>query len=266
MKNKFFVYALVILTLGGCKKSATDNTSPVFDGKTCKVMNFVSTYNGYTDSAIYIYNSSGKLIQELDFDKTGDTILNKNYSYSGNLVQYSTSLFPSPTVIDSVYYTYDNQSRIISTLEREIAGTTLMTTKKYFYYNTLSQVVMTVSRRTIDSTHFIIDSILYTYNSSNITKFIEYYYGGVGPWQTINVDITYDNMKNYYKALGCPFDSYYYWAENNIVEMKELISSTTVLKVTFLKYNSSGYPTEFSSVDYSSPQHSQNNSLTFQCQ
>lgn len=264
--NKYLVFSLIILLLAGCKKSSPDNSSPSFDGKTCKVINSVSTYSGNTDSAVYIYNNSGKLIRELDFNKAGDTIMNKNYSYSGNLVQYSSSVFYSPIGIDSVYYSYDNQSRLNFSLERDIAVTTIMTTKKYFYYNTLNQVIRTVSRGTIDSTHFIIDSIFYTYSGNNITSFIEYYFGGVGPWQTIPVNITYDNMKNYYKALGCPLDSYKYWSENNIVETKDLTNTTTVLKVTFLKYNSSGFPTEFSSIDYSSPQRSQNTSLFFQCQ
>jgi hypothetical protein len=91
----------------------------------------------------------------------------------------------------------------------------------------------------IDSLSIKMDSMIYQYSNGNITKIIQYGKSGTG-WEAVNVDLTYDDQRNFFKASGDPPYSMLSWSRNN---MKSYVyDGDTVMVFHYLEYNEYGYP------------------------
>ena len=265
--HKLSVFLLMLIAvMGACKKSGSDSNIPGFDGKTCKILTMSTTQTGYSSSAWFYYNSSGNLLYTRSTSSLlpGDTSVGMQYKYQGGILQYSF-FSNSINFSDTVFYFFNGTGRLQSTTEHNRAGSTLLSTKTDYFYNSSGKVIYTLARQTIDTVFVKNDSILYSYTGNNVTKFKQFEKTGYGTWLTLTIDISYDNMKNYNKAMGMPADSYFYWSENNITQMKFADSTNAFRTINISKYNESGYPTELTEIDNPLQQGPFTVVMTYQC-
>lgn len=247
-----------------CKKSGSDNNTPVLDGKTCKMLTMSNSMNSYSSLGCFHYDDYGKLLYTMGVDSTGDTTIGMQYKYQGNILQYSFYNF-NVNFSDTVFYFYDGSNKLESTLEHNRTGTTLLSTKTDYFYNSADQVVHSLARSTMDTIFSKVDSAIYTYTGKNVTRYTLFERTGYGSVFSVAIDISYDSMKNFYKTMGMPEDSYLFWSENNMTQAKLADSTNAFMKRTFTKYNESGYPVEFTEIDSPSLEGPVTAIMTYQC-
>ena len=201
-KLSFFLLSLVVVMIA-CKKSGSDNSTPVLDGKNCKILTMSTSQTGYSSLTWFYYNGSGNLLytKGTSSQLLGDTSIGTQYKYQDNILQYSFSN-PSTNFSDTVFYSYDGSNKLKSTLEQSRAGTTLWSTKTDYFYNSSNQVIHTLARSTMDTAFSKVDSIIYSYTGNNVTKYTLYERTANDISVNLTIDISYDNMKNFYKCFS----------------------------------------------------------------
>jgi hypothetical protein len=117
----------------------------------------------------------------------------------------------------------------------------------------------------MDTVFTKVDSTIYTYIGNNVTRYTLYERTDFGTKFNVTIDIFYDSMKNFYKALGMPPDAFYFWSENNMTKAKYADSTNALTTFIYSKYNESGYPTEYTQTDSYSPQGPTTVVMTYQC-
>ena len=216
-KLSFFLLMLIVV-MAACKKSGSDNTS-VLDGKNCKILTISNTMTGSSSFGWFYYNDSGNFLYTKDLDPSGDTSIGAQYFYQGNILKYSF-YNPNSNFSDTVFYFFDGAGKLVSTTEHNRTGLTLFITTTDYFYNSANQVVHTLARSTMDTAFIKVDSIVYSYSGNNVTAFTQFERSGHGTTHSVTYNMSYDNMKNFNKAMGMPADSYFYWSENNMTQMK----------------------------------------------
>ena len=209
MKKITISLLMLLVVISSCKKSESADNTQTPDGENCKLIKASATTTGYQSTSLYYYDSSGNLLYSKDIYSLGDTLIGLQYKYLGNILQYSFSN-SSPNFSDTIFYFYNVNNRLESTLEHNRAGSVLMSTKTDYFYNSNNQVIHTLSHGTIDSASYMVDSMFYSYTGKNVTKVIQFSKAGTGPWNTFTLNISYDNMKSYTKSMGMPAASYFF--------------------------------------------------------
>ena len=252
---------MITTVLVACEKSESD-IIPIPDGKKCKLISLTSTQNGLQNNGLYYYNSSGYLLYSKSFLSGGDTTTGTQYEYQGDILQYSF-FNHLPTFSDTAFYFYDNQNRLESLIHRILSDSVLTIYKMDYFYNSDNKVIYTVSRETINSIILNRDSSVYEYTGNNITKFTQFSNVESDTLKSTSFLLSYDSMKNYHKTEGKPAIEFSFWSENNVVQIKYADSTNFLTTYSYNKYNTSGYPTEFSTTT----QHNIHNVvLTYQCE
>jgi len=267
MKTISFFLFMIMVGIVACKKSGSDNSTPVLDGKTCKILTMSSTQTGYSSFAWFYYNSSGNLLytKSTSSQLLGDTSIGIQYKYQGDILQYSW-FNSNGNFSDTVFYFFDGSNKLKNTLEHNRTGTTLLSTKTDYFYNSSNQVIHTLARSTMDTAFSKVDSIIYNYTGNNVTRYTLFERTGYGNVFSVTIDISYDNMKNFYKTMRMPPDAFYFWSENNMTKAKYADSTNILTTFIYSKYNESGYPTEYTQIDNYSSQGPTTNVMMYQCQ
>jgi len=222
MKKLSFLLLMLIIAMAACKKSGSDGYPPNFNsGTSCRILTMSSTESGSSSFAWFYFNSYGKLLYTKDTwsSTPGDTNTGTQYKYQGNVLQYSW-YYHNYNYSDTVFYFYGGSGKLQQTIEHNWSGSTLLSTTTDFYYNSANQVVHTLARSIMDTVYTRVDSIIYSYTGNNVTAYTVFERMGNGATMNVTLNMTYDHMKNFYKATGMPADSYLYWSENNVLEFK----------------------------------------------
>lgn len=262
-KLSSFLLMLIVVMIG-CKKSGSDNNTPTLDGKNCKILTMSTTMTGSSSFSWLYYDSSGNLLYTKGFDSYEDTTIGTQYKYQGNILQYSF-YSNNINVWDTVFYFYDGTNKLGSIIEHDRLGSTLMSTKTDYFYNSANRVIYTVARSTMDTIFSKVDSIIYTYTGNNVTRYTLFERTGYGSVFSVTIDFSYDSMKNFYKAMGMPPDAFYFWSENNMTQAKYADSTNVLTTFVYSKYNASGYPTEYTQTDNYGSQSPVTVVMTYQC-
>jgi len=246
MKKFFVIILMLILILEACKKS--DSNDSGFDGKRCMMLTFSEIRNGNPYNVInYNYDNADKLIHTITING-GDTFIGAEHVYLGNILQYSF-YGPKWGYSDTVFYFFDTNGKLDSVIEHDREGASLDATKTEYFYNAQNKVIFSLTRLTNNSVVYLIDSAFYSYTVKNVTTVKKYVKHGSSPWDSLTLNFTYDNKKNYYKTMGNPAIVYQYWSENNIVQIKNGESTNGMTTINYNKYNESGYPTDFTVIE-----------------
>ena len=241
MKKNWFILLALLITALACKKNDDSTTN----GKKCKMQIYSETQNGEThpyNVINYIYDGNGNFIQTMTINY-GNTYMGREHKYLNNVLQYA---FYSPKLNwwDTVYYYFSAGNQLDSTIEHDNDWSSIDITRTQYLYNINKQVIYSNSRTTNNGQTKLIDSTFYCYKENNVTKVRRYYKSGSVHWDSLILDLSFDNKKNYYKTTGMPAMSYYYWSENNIVRIVDAQTSETISLKYFTAYNQAGYPTE----------------------
>lgn len=264
MKKFPVLFLMILVAMVSCKKSESDNNDTTGDGKNCKLLSASATISGFTSSSLFYYDGSGNLLCRKDIYSPGDTIIGLQCKYIGNILQYSFNS-TSANFSDTTFYFYDVNNKLESSVDHNRAGSYLVTTKIDYFYNSDNQVIHTLSHATTDSINFLVDSIFYSYTGKNVTKVTQFSKSGSGAWNSLTINISYDNMKSYCKSMGMPATSYFFWSENNIIQMINADSTNAMMTITYSKYNESDYPTELTVINNPPQQGTTTEILTYQC-
>lgn len=264
MNKLSFFLLLLIVVMSACKKSGSDNNTPVLDGKNCKMLTMSNSMNSYSSLGCFYYDDYGKLLYTMGVDSTGDTTIGTQYKYQGSILQYS---FFSSNInfSDTVFYFYSGSNKLESKLENIRTSSTFLSTSTNFFYNSAGQVVHTLARSTMNTIFSKVDSTIYTYTGNNVTRYTLFERTGYGSVFSVTIDISYDTMKNFYKAMGMPPDAFYFWSENNMTQAKYADSTNVLTTFVYSKYNESGYPTEYTQTDNYGSQGPTTVVMTYQC-
>jgi hypothetical protein len=239
------IYCLIILVsvlATACKKS--DDNGP--DGNTYKMLAFTEYQNGQTvpyNVTNFLYDNTGNLMQTRTVNY-GDTYMGRTHFYISGILQYAYYTTQA-NWWDTVFYYYSTGNRLDSTVEHDNDWGTYHIIRSKYVYNMQNQVTHSLARVTDDGTDLLIDSMFYTYTGNNITGILWYVKHGAGPWTSRTLSLYYDSGKNYYKTMGLPGITYFYWSENNMVRVVDATTAATEMTRYFTAYNDAGYPTEF---------------------
>ena len=214
----------------------------------------------------FYYNDSGNLLYTKSISSLfpGDTSIGVQYKYQGNILWYSF-YSPNTNFSDTVFYFFDGAGKLVSTTEHNRTGLTLFITTTDYFYNSANQVVHTLARSTMDTAFIKVDSIVYSYSGNNVTAFTQFERTGNGTTHRGTYNMSYDNMKNFNKAMGMPANAFYFWSENNMTQAKYADSTNVLTTFVYSKYNASGYPTEFTQIDNYSSGGPVTGVITYQC-
>jgi len=241
MKKPALSLLILLMIMTACKKSGT----PGIDGQTCKILVMSEILSGVPPNFTWFnYDSSGNLTSIND---AGSGITGPQYIYEGNILRYSFSSIIYDNYFDTVFYFFDGTNKLERTIENRRIDSHLETRTTDYFYNSDKQVVLELSRvhSSLDTTYETSDSTIYNYSSNNITQLKNFERVGAGTMNSHTLRFVYDGRKNYYKAMGKPPDSYFFWSENNITETISADDMKVIASFTYLNYNESGYPTEF---------------------
>jgi hypothetical protein len=264
MQKAFYILLIAVAVLSSCKKSNSDETTPPPNGQTCKVVTMTqSVSNTLLSTSLFLYDNSGNIQYIKQITPTGDTILVFAYKYSNNVLQYSVLYEPGLT--DTTYFHYNSQNNLTETNEYIRTSSSVKSIKANYFYNSANQVILYKSLEMHNSITGSFDSVLYTYSGNNITTEDHYSKYGAGPFDFQTIYYSYDNKKNLYKTLVFQPISPIELSENNVTQMRYADSTNVYLTRTFLDYNASGYPTNYTQQFSSSPSLTFEYSLLYQC-
>jgi hypothetical protein len=209
---------------------------------------FTESANGNPYNVVhYNYDSMDHLMSTTTINY-GDTFHDATFKYLGDVLKYSFYA-PKWENSDTLFYFFNLNNKLDSTIEHDREGSLLNVTKTEYFYNTAKQVIHSISRLTENSVRYLTDSIFYDYAANNVSTVKQYIKHGSGPWELTTLNILYDNRKNYYNTMGMPATTYPYWSENNILQITFAGSSHALKTMNYTKYNEAGYPAEFTEIN-----------------
>ncbi|MCX6247483.1 MAG: hypothetical protein NTW10_07100 [Bacteroidetes bacterium] len=264
MKNRYFFFLILLVAMTACKKNGSDGLPLSFIAGGCRILTMSTAYTGNPSFSRFYYNEFGKLLYADGTSYTGDTTIGRQYHYTGDVLNYSW-FSSSSNSSDTIFYYYDGDKRISRTAEHNWTDTLLLSTITDFHYNQAGQVIHTLALSVMNNQFSRVDSAFFTYTGNNVTRYLMYERDAYGSVNGFSIDISYDSMKNFYKAMGMPPDMFYFWSENNITEIKYADSADFAMSFIYSKYNPSGYPAEFLQIDRTSPPDTMKAVITYQC-
>jgi hypothetical protein len=241
MIKNFCLLLASLLIIVACKKS---DTSPVSNNY--KMLTYSEYQNGGIDPYNvyhYIYDNNGNLIQTMTVNY-GDTSWGRKYVYINNVLKYA---YYPPTSLgwDTIFYFFGPGNRLDSITEHENQWSTINIKTSHFFYNQDNKVVFSLGHVLNNGYMGLADSMFYSYTGNNVTKIRWYAKYGPNPYDSTILILSYDNGRNYYKTRGLSAFSFYYWSDNNIVQMKNVQTSEILVSEYYTAYNNDEYPIAF---------------------
>jgi hypothetical protein len=246
MKQILLFIVLMLLFGSACKKSG-ENGQGSLPVNSCVIDKMTSISQNDTSTILFYRDSSGKLLYTKETYQPGDTSYLWRYHYNNGVLDYSID-HNGAGILDTTFYFYSSY-RLDHTLEHVWLSARLLTTRTRYIYNTNNQVITSVAEQSLDTAIFQKDSLIYQYSGKNISTILDYQKSTYSDWVLYTLLLTYDNMKNFYKAMGCPATDYCFWTENNITKITVAESSSTYMTTNFNPYNGSGYPLSATAIN-----------------
>lgn len=163
---KFLLYLLIsIIAFSACKKSSTDNKSSVPAPQSS--IPKIATIRGSIDTTFFQYNSSGKLIKEINWsgyqilEYSGNTVTLKDYSEGGSI--QSTEIFTLNSRGQAISSSYAGKKK--STEGNYLSEGNFNTTYTYEYDNDGYLI-----RKMYPISESILDTVAYTIINGNETQ------------------------------------------------------------------------------------------------
>ncbi len=234
MKHYLLPVLLTLILFVSCTKNNSSDSDNALKG-ICRMTSQVAYLTNDTVTVTYEYSSDGKLISTTNHNNPDEGTT--YFAYSGSQCVFSTSSSNQ----DTTFYYYNSSGLLIRKVT--IMPSTLgkhQFLHDFLYNGNSTHIVAEVITIYTDTIVAKGDSITYQYTDGNVTRIIDYVWQGNG-WNSVQVDLTYDDKKNYVRSAGEPADSYVYWSTNNIATYT--YAGKPYYKFDFLEYNQEGYPT-----------------------